>query len=92
MGVRRVTLSLPEELAADLTYVHKRMNISKSALVSSMIADAIHDFRQLVESLPPEPDTEDVKRFRGKSADLILHRVASLQSELIRGTLDVDEN
>jgi hypothetical protein len=82
MTIKRVTLSFPPELASDLNYVHRRIGVSKSALVSVLLGDALRDIRQLLESLPDEPDDKDLKRFRGASAVLVRERISNFQETI----------
>ena len=77
-----VSLSLPLEVVSDLNYIHRRMGISKSALVSSLLKGGLPSLRQVLESLPPEPDDKDMKRFRGQSAATILSEIQRLQSDV----------
>lgn len=80
--VRRITLSIPVDLADDLSYVHQRIGVSKSAFVSSLLAEGVGDLRALLESLPDNPSPDDIVRFRGESAALVDSRVASCRSLL----------
>jgi len=40
-----------------------------------MVGAALADMRRLLESLPDNPDPDDVVRFRGASVDLVSDRV-----------------
>lgn len=81
-NIKRISLSVPPEVANDLNFVHRRLNISKSALVTTLLQDGLREFRMLLESLPPEPTTEDMIRFRGASANVINERMDSLRADL----------
>ena len=83
MTIKRVTLSIPPEVASDLNFVHRRLNISKSALVTILLQDGLRDFRILLESLPPEPDDQDMKRFRGASAEMITSQMAAIRQDIL---------
>jgi len=80
--VKRITLSVPVELADDLNYVHRRMGVSKSAFVSSLLVQGVTDLRNLLETLPEHPTPEDVVRFRGASAELAEGRIENFRSQL----------
>lgn len=80
--VKRITLSVPIELARDLDYVQRRMGVSRSAFVSSILADGVRDLRELLESLPEQPTPDDVVRFRGKSIALVDQRIDTARSKL----------
>lgn len=77
--VRRISLSVPIRLAEDLDYVHKRIGVSKSALVSEMLGGGLSDIRGLLEDLPDSPTPDDVVRFRGASVEKAHARVSSLR-------------
>lgn len=81
-NTKRLSLSVPPEVASDLNFVHRRLNISKSALVTTLLQDGLRDFRMLLESLPPEPDDQDMIRFRGASANVISSRIAAIQQDI----------
>lgn len=82
-SVKMLSLSVPPEVASDLNFVHRKLNISKSALVTTLLQNGLRDFRVLLESLPPEPDDQDMKRFRGASAKLITDRMAAVQQDIL---------
>lgn len=78
--IRRVTLSLPHQLVRDLNYVHRRIGVSRSVFVASLLSEAVHDLRLLLESVPDDPSVDDLVRFRGDSARLAESRVQALLS------------
>lgn len=81
MSTRRVTLSLRAELVDDLDYVSRRLNISRSALVSEVLADVLSPSVAMLKTIPEgmDPTEEDVKRFRGASVDLVRQRLENLR-------------
>jgi len=81
-SIKRISLSIPIDLANDLDYVHRRVGVSKSALVSELLAGGLRDVRELLESLPEQPTPDDLVRLRGASADLVASRVGHYQSQL----------
>ena len=80
--IKRLSLSVPLDLAADLDYVHRRIGVSKSALVSELLSPGLRDVRLLLESLPDDPTPDDLVRLRGASADLVADRVDRYQSQI----------
>lgn len=80
--IKRLSLSVPPEVAADLNFVSRRLSISKSAIVSTLLQGGLRDFRMLLESLPPDPDDTDMARFRGASAEMITHRMDSILQDI----------
>lgn len=79
-SVRRLSLSVPCHLAEDLEYVRLRVGVSKSALVSVMLAEGLADIRELLESLPDRPSPDDIVRFRGASAEKAQARIDDLRA------------
>lgn len=71
----RCTYSLPVEMAHNISRIAKRMGISQSALLATVMQEPIAQLASLVDEIPPQPTGEDVKRLRGKSIDLIKSRV-----------------
>jgi hypothetical protein len=80
--VKRITLSFPVELVRDLDYVHRRMGVSRSAFVASILAEGVRDLRVLLGSLPDQPTPDDVVRFRGKSIALVDQRIDDARSKI----------
>lgn len=74
----RLTLSLPDDVAEDLRYLSTRMSISRSALVSRLLADPLSDLRALTMQVPEQPDEETIRRLRGQSETIINQRLAEL--------------
>lgn len=79
--LKRVSISMPIELADDLDYISKRLGVSRSGLVSQMLlAGDIHQLRVLLGHIPEEPTEGDLKRFRGDSKAYIEDALSRLQS------------
>jgi hypothetical protein len=83
-SVTRITVSLPSDLAADLSYVHRRVGVSRSAFVAAFLEEGIRDLRALLESLPDSPTPDDVVRLRGDSVDLVNSRMQQFK-QLMEG-------
>lgn len=77
--MRKITISVPPELVADLDYLAGRMGVSRSAIISEVLGGSIADMRGLFELVPENPTPSDALRYRGESAELIRKRLASLQ-------------
>jgi hypothetical protein len=71
VGTRRCTYSVPTSLAHNIATVAKRMNVSQSALIATVLEEPLAQLAELVADIPPQPTGEDVKRLRGKSVALI---------------------
>lgn len=82
--MRKLSISVPDSMVSDLNYVSHRMGISKSALVSNLSADPIHDMREILESLPENPTPDEILRSRGASVDMVKKRISNL-NQLVEG-------
>ena len=76
----RMSFSLPREFQRDLDYLSERMGISKSALLSDLLTAPLHDLRELVASVPPQPTEDDLLRARGRSHALIQGRIEAYRN------------
>lgn len=74
-SMKRVSMSLPPDLVADLTYVSHRLGVSRSALVSGILREATDSIVPLLRTLPEEPTEADALRFRGESQRVVNDRV-----------------
>lgn len=79
--LKRVSISMPIELADDLDYISGRLGVSRSGFVSQMLlAGDIHKLRALLSHIPEQPSDGDLKRFRGDSKAYIEDALANLQA------------
>lgn len=67
----RCTYTLPVEMAHNISRIAKRLGVSQSALLATVMEEPIANLATLVDEIPPRPTGEDVKRLRGKSVELI---------------------
>lgn len=79
MKRQKVSLALDASLVADLDYIAHRTRVSRSALVSVLLAESVGDFRRLLEMVPESPTPADLVRFRGESEQVVLSRLESLK-------------
>lgn len=76
----RITLSIPSETARSIDVVAKRLHVSRSALLATLLAEPIAELEKLVLILPRGKATEgDVKRLRGASIELVEKLVTEAQ-------------
>lgn len=76
---RRISITVSPELADDLEVISQRLGVSRSAIISELLADPLSAYsRQL--SLFPDllPDTEPV-RLRGESESVVRNRLSILR-------------
>lgn len=77
--MRKITISMPDDLVVNLDYLAVRTGTSRSAIISEFLADAVQHTRKLFELIPPSPTPADVVRMRGQSEEIIRTRLQSLQ-------------
>ena len=78
-----VSLSLPLTLLADLDRIAERMKVSRSALLSELLAVPVRAMAEVVDTIPAVGATEaDVRRAKGKSAAVITAAVKEAQELL----------
>lgn len=92
MAIRRRTFSLQSEVDANLTYIHRKMGIAKSALVNELLAEPVEVLAELMAKLPDIPTEQDLIRLRGQSVDVVRHKLAqsgiNLSRENIASVMD----
>lgn len=77
--MKRVSFTLPDQVLDDLTYVSRRVGVSRSAVLSEVIGPAFSEMRRLLEDIRDVSDSEEAVRLRGKSAALVEKRIANLR-------------
>lgn len=75
---RRVTYTLPPELVDGVAYLSGRVGVSRSSLVAELLREAIPHMVEIVSAVPEQPTDDDVRRFKGRSKDVISERVDNL--------------
>lgn len=86
----RMSFTVPPQVRADLDYLSARLGVTKSALISELLATPLADLRSLVELVPDNPSQDDLLRARGKSNELITDRLQSYRK--LEGDLFDDRN
>ena len=81
-GTYRATFSLPCDLATAISRVAKRMGISQSALLATVLTEPLADLESLLQLVPEDPTPDQVLRLRGDSVAIIRQRMAELQAQL----------
>ena len=75
----RITISLPDQLLADLDFIASRFGVSRSGVVAGLLQEVVPPTREIASLMPPSGHsvTEgDVRRFRGASAEIISKQLA----------------
>ena len=78
-NLSKISVTIPPELLADLDYVAGRLGVSRSALISEVMPEALGVMRSMLEQVPLNPTAEDVLRFRGESAGIVREKIDSLR-------------
>jgi predicted transcriptional regulator len=85
-SLKRVSISLPSQIADDLDYIAKRLGISRSAFVAQVLTQTnLPSVRALLANTPEQPSEADTRRFRGESKKFVevqLTRLEKLQGGL----------
>lgn len=76
---RKISVTVSPELVADLDNVAGRLGVSRSAIISELLAAPVSDMRAMLDQLPLNPTPADVVRFRGASAEVVRDRLSNLQ-------------
>ena len=82
-SVKKITLSLPSDLADQTTYLASRFGVSRSALVSELLTEPVALFYGLVSTIPENPSPEDAIRYRGSAADILRAKIEEMQNATI---------
>lgn len=78
MSTVKVAFSIPEWLDDDLSYIARKLNVSKSGLLTSLLQDAVKEVAALFrdhDAVVSSGDADRIKRFRGDSIPIVLSRV-----------------
>lgn len=78
-NLSKISITIPPELLVDLDYVSGRLGVSRSALIAEVLPDALGVMRKLLEQVPLNPTPEDVRRFRGESAEIVKQKIESIR-------------
>jgi len=76
----RVSFTVPPQIRSDLDYLCGRLHVTKSALISELLAGPLSDLRELTEMVPDNPSQADFLRAKGKSNALIAKRLRSYRA------------
>lgn len=76
---KKISVSIPSPLLDDLQYLSARLGVSRSALITELLGDALPVVVGLLKMVPEGASPDEAKRFRGASVDIIRERVAEAQ-------------
>ena len=75
----KVSLALDPKVVENLDYLTKRLGVSRSAMVSELLAEALPAMVEVFRMVPEAPTAQDVVRFRGESAKVVQERMEQLK-------------
>ncbi len=78
----RVSFTLPAQIVNDLAFISERVGVSRSSILADILGEPLADLRSLLEQVPASPSGGDVLRLRGKSEEIISHRLSELRTVL----------
>lgn len=77
-STRKLSVSLSADLVDDLDVLSTRMGVSRSAIISGVLAEPLHAARVLLDTIPGDHAPGDTVRMRGDSIEIVQARLASL--------------
>lgn len=79
--MKRVSLSLPENLVNQLDRVSGVQGISRSAMISALLAESFTILDSMLKA-EVDPSKEGLRRFRGDSVEFVNEKVAEIKELL----------
>lgn len=73
--MKRVSFTVPADVADEIAYIAKRVGVSRSALVTDVLRETIDTVGPMIRSVPESPTDVDVVRFRGESERVVTERL-----------------
>lgn len=77
-STRKLSVSLASHLVDDLDVLSARLGVSRSAIISGVLAEPLHAARVVLEAIPLDQTPGDAVRMRGDSIEIVQARLASL--------------
>lgn len=78
-NLKKISITVSPDLVSDLDFLSQRTGVSRSALITSLLAEAVPEMRKFLEQLPMHPEPADVVRFRGESEAVVRARIEDLK-------------
>ena len=70
-NLKKISVTLPAELSDDLTRASKRLGVSRSALLATVLEGALPPVMAITENMPSPDDVASMQRYtREKSLEL----------------------
>lgn len=75
---RKISVTLSSDLVLDLEVLSERLGVSRSAIITSVLAGPLRAARLTLDMIPVDPNPAKPVRMRGESVDAVQARLASL--------------
>ena len=76
--MKKISITLPEEILADLSMIANAMGISRSAFIAELLSEPIGEMMAVARAIPQNPTKTDLLRFRGESEAMIKGKMREL--------------
>jgi len=76
---KKISMSLPSALLDDLQYLSGRLGVSRSALMSEILGEAVPTLAELFRTVPEDASPDEARRLRGASVEIVRERLAEAQ-------------
>jgi len=76
---KKISMSLPSALLDDLQYLSGRLGVSRSALMSEILGEAVPTLAELFRAVPEDASPDEARRLRGASVEIVRERLAEAQ-------------
>lgn len=89
---KRMSMTIPESIFNDLEYVSKHLRVSRSSLISEILATNISSIRGVVEQCVPEAsDTSTVEASLSRDPEKVRTYLDSLSAALTQAQNDFED-
>lgn len=81
-SVKRLTVSLDSELVDEINFLHRRLGVSRSAMLNEFLREGLMAISAVYRELPESPTERDLVRLRGRSLEVVRSRILEAESVL----------
>jgi hypothetical protein len=81
--VKSISVSLDDEVVKTLTMAARRLGVSRSAFINTILGQSRLDIEKMIKLMPDEGEDMDPRRFRGAAIDIITEQYKDLVQEVI---------
>lgn len=85
--VKRLTVSLDADLVDEIDFLHRRLGVSRSAMLNEFLRQGVMAISAAYRELPESPTDRDLVRLRGRSLAIVRERIQEAEA-VLGGGLD----